>query len=463
MSVSVKEKWDDIIQYFRDEFNISEVSYNTWIRPISVIKEDDHTVTLCIDASKVAAFSISHIEKKYSNDLKISIASVTGKFCELQFVLSTQIEEEEKENKESAAFSGSSVMVSAETYANLNSQYSFDTFVIGQNNNLALVASLSVAEAPGESYNPLFIYGGPGLGKTHLMHSIARYIIEHNPQSKVVYVPSEKFTNELIDSIRNSTKNNTTPAEFRNKYRNVDVLLIDDIQFIIGKEGTQEEFFHTFNELHEAKKQIIISSDKPPKDMVTLEERLRSRFQWGLTVDIQQPDYETRMAILKKKREGMSAVNITDEVLDYIATNVKSNIRELEGALTRVNALSCLKKKEITIALAEEALKDILSPDQNKIIDMDSIINVVIEHFSITQQNFYSSSRTRTFAYPRQIAMYLCKRLTSSSITDIGKKIGGKDHATVIYGIEKIEKALATDVNLQNTIDVLIKKINPPV
>ncbi len=289
------------------------------------------------------------------------------------------------------------------------------------------------------------------------MHSIAHYILEQNPNSKVLYVTSEKFTNELIESIRNA---DTTPTEFREKYRNIDVLLIDDIQFIIGKERTQEEFFHTFNTLHESKKQIIISSDKPPKDILTLEERLRSRFEWGLTVDIQSPDYETRMAILKKKEE-LDCLTIDDEVMKYIASNIKSNIRELEGALTKIVALSRLKKKEVDVILAEEALKDLISPDNKKTVTLDLIIEVVSEHFTTTTSEIYSDNRSRNIAYPRQIAMYLCRKLTSLSLTDIGKMMGNRDHSTVLHGCNKVEKDIKKDPSMQNTIDVLIKKINP--
>ena len=268
-------------------------------------------------------------------------------------------------------------------------------------------ASLAVAESPGEIYNPLFIYGGVGLGKTHLMHSIAHFILKNNPNAKILYVTSEKFTNELIDAIRN--KNNFSTTEFREKYRNNDVLLIDDIQFIIGKESTQEEFFHTFNTLHEAKKQIIISSDKPPKDIETLEERLRSRFEWGLTVDIQSPDYETRMAILRKKEE-LEGYNIDNEVIKYIATNIKSNIRELEGALTKIVALSKLdNNREIDINLAEKALKDIIAPNSKKEITPESIIQVVADHFGITPLDISSQKRNKEVVFPRQIVMYLCR------------------------------------------------------
>lgn len=463
MSTFVEEKWNEILEFLKIEYGVTDVSYRTWLLPLKIAEVDDtkKEIVISVDETKVGSNSIQHIENRYSQYLRTAIAEFTNVFYDLKFMLSSQIEEK----KEAAIFQsqGISDMPSAETYANLNPRYTFDTFVIGQNNNLAHAASLAVAESPGESYNPLFIYGGAGLGKTHLMHSIARYIIDNNPKSRVIYVTSEKFTNELIESIRSGTKNTTTPTEFRNKYRNIDVLLIDDIQFIIGKESTQEEFFHTFNTLYEAKKQIIISSDKPPKDMLTLEERLRSRFEWGLTVDIQQPDYETRMAILKKKRDELGAVTVDDDVLNYIATNVKSNIRELEGALTKVNALSCLKKQQVTITLAEEALKDLISPEKNKVITVDNIVDIVAEHFNISQNEIYSNSRSRNVAYPRQIAMYLCKRLTSCSVTDIGRMIGNRDHSTILHGCQKIEKDLAgSDKNLQNTIDVLIKKINPP-
>ena len=341
---------------------------------------------------------------------------------------------------------------------NLNPKYTFDTFVVGSNNNLAHAAALAVAESPGEIYNPLFIYGGVGLGKTHLMHAIAHFILKNNPSAKILYVSSETFTNELIDAIRN--KNNITTTEFREKYRNNDVLLIDDIQFIIGKESTQEEFFHTFNTLYESKKQIIISSDKPPKEIETLEERLRSRFEWGLTVDIQSPDYETRMAILRKKEE-MEGYNIDNEVIKYIATNIKSNIRELEGALTKIVALSRLNKCDITLGLAEEALKDIISPNAQREVTPNLIIQVVSDHFGITPLDISSQKRTKEIVYPRQIVMYLCRNMTETPLQSIGRILGGRDHTTIIHGSEKIAADMNKDENLKNTIEILKKKINP--
>ena len=342
--------------------------------------------------------------------------------------------------------------------ANLNPRYTFETFVVGANNKFAHAASLAVAESPAERYNPLFIYGGVGLGKTHLMHSIAHFILKNNPSARVLYVTSEKFTNELIDSIRN--KNNTSTFEFREKYRNIDVLLIDDIQFIIGKESTQEEFFHTFNFLHENNKQIVISSDKPPKAFETLEERLRSRFEMGLPVDISAPDYETRMAILRKKEE-LEGYNIDNEIIKYIATNIKSNIRELEGALTKITAYSKLYNAEITLEVAEEALKDLISPNSTREVTVELIIEVVAEHFGFKPSDLSSLKRNKEIVYPRQIAMYLCREMTSTSLQLIGKALGKRDHSTILHGIEKITEDLKQNETLSSTIEILKKKINP--
>ncbi|MBQ5660430.1 MAG: chromosomal replication initiator protein DnaA, partial [Lachnospiraceae bacterium] len=289
-------------------------------------------------------------------------------------------------------------------------------------------------------------------------HSVAHFVLKNNPEAKVLYVSSETFTGELIDAIRN--KNNVSTTEFREKYRYNDVLLIDDIQFIIGKESTQEEFFHTFNALYEAKKQIIISSDRPPKEIEKLEERLRSRFEWGLTVDIQKPDYETRMAILRKKEE-LEGYNIDNEVIKYIASNVKSNIRELEGALTKIVAFSKLEKREINIELAEEALKDLISPNAVREVTPQLIINVVSEHFGINSLDIIGQKRSKELVFPRQIVMYLCGTMTTESLQNIGKALGGRDHTTIIHGQKKIASEIDKDETLKNTVDILKKKINP--
>ena len=329
---------------------------------------------------------------------------------------------------------------------------------MGANNKFAHAASLAVAESPAERYNPLFSYGGVGRGKTHLMHSIAHFILKNNPAAKVLYTTSENFTNELIDAIR--TKNNYTITQFREKYRKIDVLLIDDIQFIINKESTQEEFVHTFNYLHENNKQIVISSDKPPKAFTTLEERLRSRFEMGLPVDISSPDYETRMAILRKKEE-LEGYNIDNEILKYIATNIKSNIRELEGALTKIIAFSKLYNTQLTMEAAEEALKDLISPNAQKEVTPALIIEVVAEHFGFTTEDLISTKRNREVVYPRQIAMYLCRTMTPTPLQAIGTALGKKDHTTIMHGIQIIEKDLKTDETLASTIEILKKKINP--
>ncbi len=328
----------------------------------------------------------------------------------------------------------------------LNPSYTFDSFVIGGSNRLAHAASLAVSEAPSKAYNPLFIYGGVGLGKTHLMHAIGHYVISNNTSEKVAYLSSEKFTNQFINAIRDNKT-----VDFRNKYRNKDVLLIDDIQFLAGKEQTQEEFFHTFNALHENNKQIVISSDRPPKEIPTLEDRLRSRFEWGLITDIQPPDLETRIAILRKKslHEG---IIVPDDVFLFIAQKIERNIRELEGALIRIIAFSSLEDKQITLPLAEEALKDFFSSGKNKNISAEKILLTTSNYFKIRLEDIKSKKRTQNISFPRQIAMYLCRELTDLPLLKIGEKFGGKDHSTVIHAHKKILGDLDNDDNLKRTI-----------
>jgi chromosomal replication initiator protein len=452
---TISDKWSDILSYLRNEYDLTEVSFSTWIAPLKpekIEKNADGTQELYI----LVPDSIfqNYVSKKYTLLIDVAIEEITGIKCSSVFVI-----KDKEEKKEKMISTGTQpVDESKLASANLNPRYTFDTFVVGKNNNLAHAASLAVAESPGEIYNPLFIYGGVGLGKTHLMQSIANFILQKNPNARVLYVTSENFTNELIDAIRN--KNNYSTTEFRNKYRNNDVLLIDDIQFIIGKESTQEEFFHTFNALYEAKKQIIISSDKPPKDFETLEERLKSRFEWGLTVDIQSPDYETRMAILRKKEE-LDNINIDNEVIQYIASNVKSNIRELEGSLTKIVAMSKLDHKEINLDLAQEVLKDLISPDAPPEITPQLIIQVVSEHFNLSELDIAGQKRNKEVVYPRQIAMYLCREMTDAPLQQIGNCLGGRDHTTIIHGAEKISTDLKTRPELQNTVDILKKKISP--
>ena len=331
------EKWDEILNTVKQEYEISDVSFDTWIRPLEVFAIEGNTLYILVPSEQMA---LSYISKKYLAPLRVAIVEITEIEYEIKFILP----EEARTLKLNTKPAKATPAVTADE-SNLNPNYTFDTFVVGNNNRFAHSASLAVAESPGEAYNPLYIYGGPGLGKTHLMHSIGHFILNQNPDAKVIYVTSEEFTNEVIESIRNGNASSMT--KFRDKYRKVDVLMIDDIQFIIGKESTQEEFFHTFNHLHVSGKQIIISSDKPPKDIETLEARLRTRFEWGLIADISSPDYETRMAILRKKEEldGLERYHIPDEVMQYIANNITSNIRELEGSLNKLIALANLENK----------------------------------------------------------------------------------------------------------------------
>ena len=432
----VIEKWDEILQTVKRDYNISDVAFNTWLKPLEVYDVTDNVITILVPSEQVVLINL--LNKKYKLLLQVTICELTGiSECDVKFISPDEAPQKDVPSYDNAAPAMSDIERRCED-AHLNPKYIFDTFIVGNNNKFAQAAALAVAESPGDTYNPLFIYGGAGLGKTHLMHSIAHYIIEHDENSKVLYVMSK----------------------FREKYRNIDVLLVDDIQFIIGKESTQEEFFHTFNSLHSAKKQIIISSDKPPKDMEILEERFRSRFEWGLIADITLPDYETRMAILHKKEE-LEGYNISEEVINYIATNIKSNIRELEGAFNKVMASSKLEKKEVTLELAEQALKDIISPNEQKVITPDYIISVVAEHYHVTVAELCGNKRSSKIVMPRQIAMYLCREIIDTSLKTIGKNLGNRDHTTIMHGIEKIEKELATNDNLRNSIATLKKKINP--
>ncbi len=443
-------KWDEILKLMKEDFDIADVSFKTWILPLKAYSVENDVVNIIVPEEQTG---LKYIEKKYTTPFKVTISEVMNHEFDIKFISTNDIKKISRQHQNQ--------MDKAETdYSSLgiNPKLTFDTFVVGENNNFAHAASLAVAESPGEVYNPLFIYGGVGLGKTHLMQAIANFIMQNNPSLKVQYVTSEVFTNELIESIR--TEKNTSNKSFREKYRSVDVLLIDDIQFIIGKESTQDEFFHTFNTLREAKKQIIISSDRPPKNFETLEERLRSRFEWGVLADISPPNYETRMAILHKKEE-LESYNVDNEILDYIATNVKSNIRELEGSLNKLVAYSKLTHREINLKFAEEVLKDIISPNAHREVTPDLIIQVVADHFGITTADISSQRRSNEIAYPRQIAMYLCRFMTDVPYETIGSYMGKRDHSTVKYGVDKISKELKSDTSLANTIDVIMKKINP--
>ncbi|MGG0740466.1 chromosomal replication initiator protein DnaA [Niallia taxi] len=439
---NIADLWDKALGNI--EKKISKPSFDTWLKATKAhaLQGDSLIVTAPNE------FARDWLEERYSQLISDILYEITGEELGVKFIIPRNQKEEEFDLQISSKQKKKEEETTEQTI--LNSKYTFDTFVIGSGNRFAHAASLAVAEAPAKAYNPLFIYGGVGLGKTHLMHAIGHYVLDHNPAAKVVYLSSEKFTNEFINSIRDNKG-----AEFRDKYRNVDVLLIDDIQFLAGKESTQEEFFHTFNTLHEESKQIIISSDRPPKEIPTLEDRLRSRFEWGLITDITPPDLETRIAILRKKAKA-DGLDIPNEVMLYIANQIDSNIRELEGALIRVVAYSSLINKDINADLAAEALKDIVPSSKPRVITIHDIQKVVGEHFSVKLEDFKAKKRTKSIAFPRQIAMYLSRELTDFSLPKIGEEFGGRDHTTVIHAHEKISKLLVSDSILQKQL----KEIN---
>ena len=449
----IKENWLTVKETIRREYNISDISYQTWVAPLEFYNIVDDVVSIIIPSDQ--AHALNYISTKYKSFFQVTLTEMFDHNYDVKFILEKDAKSSDVEIEKTTVNPVYNINYES---ANLNPKYKFDTFVVGSNNKLAHAASLAVAESPGEVYNPLYLYGGPGLGQTHLMHSIGHFILEQNPDKKVLYVTSEEFTNEVIESIRSG--NAASMTKLRDKYRTVDVLMVDDVQFIIGKESTQEEFFHTFNALHAARKQIVLSSDKPPKEMETLDERFRSRFEWGLIADIQPPDYETRMAILRKNAESYDK-QIDEEIIKYIATNIKSNIRELEGAFNKIIAFAKLNKVDLTIESAEEALKDVIYPNKAKEITPTLIINVVAEHFGVKPEDITSKKRNSEFVQPRQVVMYLCRELTDVSQVNIGKILGKKDHTTVIHGVKKIEAEMENNEELRNKIDIIIKKLNP--
>ena len=447
----VKQNWNAILDKMKNDYGISGPAFNTFVSNLYVLSVKDHHVYISVPENLTNL--IEHVSKKYGAYLTVAINEVMGEDTEYEISIvppDTVIEVPKEVVHEKVQIPQNI------SNTNLNPRYTFDTFVVGKNNELAHATALAVAEDPGNYGNPLFIYGGVGLGKTHLMHAIAFYIFQQRGHQNILYVTSEEFTNELVKAIK-TNKN----EEFRNKYRNLDVLLIDDIQFIANRESTQEEFFHTFNTLRDNNKQIIITSDKVPRELKNLPDRLISRFQNGLIVDVQAPDYETRMAILNKRAE-LDDIDISQDCMHYIADNIKSNIRELEGALSQIKNLAKLKHVPINIDIVHEALANIISPDVQKPVTMESIINIVAEHYNITVDDLKSTKKSRDVSYPRQICMYLCCKMTENSQQAIGKALCRTDHTTVRHGKQKIENDIQTDEALKNTIDILIKKINPP-
>ena len=413
----------------------TKISYETWIKDLEIQSFDNNNVVLVTSTS----YKKDSIQSRYGDLLTNTFNFITNKDC----VVSIVSKEEMSSTPEQSFPVESSYSNSNPT---LNPKYTFDSFVVGNNNRFAHAAALAVAEAPATSYNPLFIYGGVGLGKTHLMHAIGNSILRKNKNSNILYVTSEKFTNQLINSIKDNTS-----AQFRDKYRNIDVLLIDDIQFIAGKERIQEEFFHTFNTLHESGKQIILSSDKPPKDIPLLEDRLKSRFEWGLIADISNPDYETRLAILRKKAQ-LDNIIVDDEILSNIATRIDSNIRELEGTLNKLIATSSLTNSPITKEMAERAINDIVA-QQEKVISSEFIQDTVAKYFNISAKDLRGSKRSNDIAFPRQIAMYLCRNVAQMSLPQIGKDFGKRDHTTVMHACNKIESDIKENSNTKLIVE----------
>ena len=454
MKETLIEQWDNILNLLEIEYDVSHMMINTWIRALSIKEVTDTTITFSMD-KKLGKRGIEFIEKKmYDIYLQSAIEATLNQPYEIYFCVEGEDVPTVKEDTDTSV--DGHIKLSLER-SNLNPKYTFDTFVIGDNNRHAHAACVAVAEEPSSAYNPLFLYGGAGLGKTHLMQAIAHHIITHNPDMKVLYVSSETFTNEVIEAIRNN-KN----EELRAKYRNLDVLLIDDIQFVIGKDSTQTEFFNTFNDLYNSNKQIIISSDKPPKEIETLEERMRTRLEWGVPVDIHAPDYETRMAILKRKAE-MDHIFISDDILDFIAENVVSNIRELEGALNKISVYTRLEnnKESLTVDKAADILKDLISKDAVKELTPDLLINIVSDHMNVSYDDITSSKRSKDIATARQIVMYLCRKyLDRYSLQQIGDDLGGRDHSTVLNGVEKIKSLIETDSNMKVTVETIEKKVN---
>ena len=420
---------------------MTNISYTTWIKSLEIQSVNDNKIVLVA----LSEIQKDAIESRLFDLVVNTFNFITNKTCEISIVVKSEEQDKEYTQEET-----SKDYMSSEAYSNsfLNPKYTFDTFVIGNNNKFAQAAAYAVAEAPATAYNPLFIYGGVGLGKTHLMHAIGNQILKNNPNTKILYVTSEQFINELVNSIKDANFKNEL---FRNKYRNIDVLLIDDIQFIAGKKMGQEEFFHTFNTLHQSGKQIIISSDKPPRDIPLLEERLKSRFEWGILADISMPDYETRLAILRKKVQ-LENIIIEDYILSVIATKIDTNIRELEGALNKIVAYASLTHSPITIEMAEKAINDIVL-QKEKIISADYIQEIVAKYFNIDKKDLISSKKSNDIAYPRQIAMYLCRTIGQMSFPKIGGEFGNRDHTTVMHAFNKIEKEVKENTNTKLIVD----------
>ena len=440
MSDQLRFIWDKTLNLLEKE--VSELSFSTWFQPINPVSIEDNTIVVSV----LTDFYKNTIENNFLDLLKNAVKVATKRDYTINILLETELRKKE----ETKYINGNG---NTNNSAMFNPKYTFDSFVIGNSNKFAHAACVAVAEAMSKNYNPLFLYGEAGLGKTHLMHAIGNYVLTQNPGAKVIYAPSEKFTNELINAIKDDKT-----VEFRQRYRIADLLLLDDIQFIGTKAATAEEFFNTFNELYDAGKQIVISCDKKPGDLPLFEDRLRSRFEWGLTADIQPPDFETRVAILRKKAQ-LQDTYVPDEVMTYIAENIPSNIRKLEGALNRIIAYASLTDYDLCVDIAEEALKDIISNVTTREITSTIIINTVCKYFGLRDDEFISKKRNKEIVYPRQIAMYLCRELTGLSLPNIGMLFGGRDHTTVMHAIKKVNEGIITSSEVNRIIESLIMDI----
>ena len=447
----ILEKWDEILSTVKHEHDISDISFDTWIRPLEVYGVEGSTLYILVPSEQM---TLSYISKKYYLPLKVTIAELTGTEYEIKFILPEQTKNIRTGNN---GVPKKNALSEKADRSNLNPNYTFDTFVVGSNNRFAQSASLAVAESPGEAYNPLYIYGGPGLGKTHLMHSIGHFILERNPNAKVLYVTSEEFTNEVIESIRSG--NASAMNKLREKYRTIDVLMVDDVQFIIGKESTQEEFFHTFNALYDARKQIVLTSDRPPKEIKTLEDRLRSRFEQDLIADIQPPDLETRIAIIKRKAE-LDGVEISDEVCEYVASKIKANIRQLEGTVKKIKAKYYLDGEKPTINSVQGIISDILNNDAPPEVTVERIIDEVARTYGVSADEIRSQkNRSANISNARHIAIYVTRELTTLSMVAIGEEFGNRHYSTIIYTIQKVQKMMEKDRKVKEIIDDTIKNI----
>jgi chromosomal replication initiator protein len=437
--------WDQVLG--RIEAKVGPHSFHTWFKPTSLLVDAGAQVSIRVPNSLFTEW----LPKHYSVVLAEALRDVGRPQTQLRFVPEEAAAKPEPDSRPAQGPEAAEMSTAqAAAPGGLNPRYAFDTFIVGPSNQFAHAAARAVAEAPSRSYNPLFIYGGVGLGKTHLMHAIGQYVMQHHQRLKLTYISSERFMNEMINAVRYDRI-----LDFRDRYRSVDVLLVDDIQFVSGKEGTQNEFFHTFNALHDAQKQIVISSDRPPHEIPALEERLRSRFEWGLIADIQPPDVETKVAILKKKAET-EAIPLPDAVALYIATRIKSNIRELEGSLIRLIAYASLTGRGLTLDLAQDVLRNVLDHDE-KAVTIEQIQKFVAEYYQLKLADLKSRNNSKSVAMPRQVAMYLCKSLTHASLPEIGRSFGGKHHSTVIHSIRKVEDLRKKERDFNSLINNLLE------